>query len=122
LRRRACSRSAMRRGGESIGQPACSWTSDARGPGSPPRPGRKGPHFLRVGSIRRRRPFRVRHLRAFAKARGRMERNRAMTGRALSWMVVALLLGPRLAFAGPLPLVVDVENSKGLRTGDAVTF
>jgi ABC-type transporter Mla subunit MlaD len=45
-----------------------------------------------------------------------------MTGRRLSWMVVALLCAARLASAGGLPLVVDVENSKGLRPGDAVTF
>jgi ABC-type transporter Mla subunit MlaD len=45
-----------------------------------------------------------------------------MTGRVLSWMVVALLFGATLASAGGLPLVVDVENSKGLRAGDAVTF
>jgi ABC-type transporter Mla subunit MlaD len=45
-----------------------------------------------------------------------------MTGRTLSWIFVALLFTTRLAFAGALPLVVDVENSKGLRAGDAVTF
>ncbi len=45
-----------------------------------------------------------------------------MTGRKLSWTVVALLCAARLASAGALPLVVDVENSKGLRAGDAVTF
>jgi ABC-type transporter Mla subunit MlaD len=45
-----------------------------------------------------------------------------MTRRRLSWMASALLLAARLASAGALPLVVDVENSKGLRPGDAVTF
>jgi ABC-type transporter Mla subunit MlaD len=45
-----------------------------------------------------------------------------MTGRKFSWTVVALLCAARLASAGGLPLVVDVENSKGLGPGDAVTF
>jgi ABC-type transporter Mla subunit MlaD len=37
-------------------------------------------------------------------------------------MALALLFAARLASAGALPLVVDVENSKGLRSGDAVMF
>jgi ABC-type transporter Mla subunit MlaD len=45
-----------------------------------------------------------------------------MTGRKFSWTVVALLCAARLASAGGLPLVVDVENSKGLGPGDAVIF
>jgi len=45
-----------------------------------------------------------------------------MTRRRLSWTASALLFAARLASAGALPLVVDVENSKGLRPADAVMF
>ncbi|HSD11007.1 MAG TPA: MlaD family protein, partial [Candidatus Binatia bacterium] len=45
-----------------------------------------------------------------------------MTGRIVHWVVPTLLCAARLASAGALPLVVDVENSRGLRRGDAVVF
>jgi ABC-type transporter Mla subunit MlaD len=43
-----------------------------------------------------------------------------MTGRRVSWMALGLLFAANLASAAALPLIVDVENSKGLRRGDAV--
>jgi ABC-type transporter Mla subunit MlaD len=45
-----------------------------------------------------------------------------MTVRSRIGLATALLLLARLAHAAALPLVVDVDNSKGLREGDAVTF
>jgi len=45
-----------------------------------------------------------------------------MTGRRTTWLIVALVLAARLVFARDLPLIVEVENSRGLRAGDAVMF
>ncbi len=45
-----------------------------------------------------------------------------MIGRRTTWLAVALVLAARLAFARDVPLTVEVENSRGLRAGDAVMF
>lgn len=45
-----------------------------------------------------------------------------MSGRRTAWLTLALVLAARLVSARDLPLVVEVENSRGLRAGDAVTF
>jgi ABC-type transporter Mla subunit MlaD len=45
-----------------------------------------------------------------------------MIGRRVPWAIFALLCAARLAAAGALPLVVDLDNSRGLRRGDAVIF
>ena len=45
-----------------------------------------------------------------------------MTVRPRIGLTSAMLLLASLAYAAAVPLVVDVDNSKGLREGDAVTF
>ena len=45
-----------------------------------------------------------------------------MTARRALWMTAAVLFAARLTYASSLPLVVEVESSKGLKAGDAVTF
>ena len=45
-----------------------------------------------------------------------------MTLRGAPWIAVAVLLIATLAHARTLPLVVEVESSKGLKPGDAVMF
>jgi ABC-type transporter Mla subunit MlaD len=45
-----------------------------------------------------------------------------MTARRALWFAAAMLFVARLTFASNLPLVVEVENSKGLKAGDAVMF
>jgi ABC-type transporter Mla subunit MlaD len=45
-----------------------------------------------------------------------------MIGRLATGLALALVLTARVASPRDLPLVVDVDNSKGLRAGDAVMF